>query len=123
MSIVKEFKDFINKGNVVDLAVAVVLGTAFGDIVKKVVDGIVMPAVTPFMPTGAWQNWTVWKLQIGSVLAAVINFLIVAFVIFVVVHKVMKAKKKPEVPGAPPPAPDDVVLLREIRDLLAKQQR
>jgi large conductance mechanosensitive channel len=123
MSIVKEFKDFINKGNVVDLAVAVVLGTAFGDIVKKIVDGIIMPAVTPFMPSGDWQKWTVGKLQIGSVLGATVNFLIISFVIFLVVQKVMKAKKKPEAPGAPPPAPDDVVLLREIRDLLAKQQR
>ena len=123
MSIVKEFKDFINKGNVVDLAVAVVLGGAFGDIVKKTVDGIIMPAVTPFIPSGDWQKWTWHNLQIGSVLAAVVNFLIISFVIFIVVQKVMKAKKKPVAPGAPPPAPDDVVLLREIRDLLAKQQR
>lgn len=116
MSLIKEFKDFINKGNVIDLAVAVVIGKAFGDIVAVIVAGIIMPIVGAILPSGAWQTWTIWKFQAGAVLAAIINFVIIAFVIFIVVQKLMKRAKKPD--AAPPPTPEDIVLLREIRDSL-----
>ena len=121
MSLIKEFKDFVNKGNVIDLAVAVVLGGAFGEIVKTLVAGLIMPIVGEILPKGGWQAWSVWKIQAGSILAATINFLIISFVVFVVVQKLMKAKKAPAAPAAPPPTPEDIVLLREIRDALARR--
>jgi large conductance mechanosensitive channel len=120
MAIIKEFKDFINKGNVIDLAVAVVLGTAFGAIVKSLVDGVIMPVVGALSPSGDWQHWMVWKIQIGAVLAASVNFVIIAFVVFLVVKKLMQFKKKPEA-QAPAATPEDILLLREIRDALAKR--
>ena len=119
MSLVKEFRDFINKGNVIDLAVAVVIGKAFGDIVNVIVGGLIMPVIGEILPSGGWHTWTIWKIQAGAILAAIINFLVIAFVIFLVVHKLMKAKKKPE--AAPPPPPEDILLLREIRDQLARR--
>jgi large conductance mechanosensitive channel len=121
MSLIKEFKDFINKGNVIDLAVAVVIGGAFGEIVKVLVAGLIMPIVGELLPKGGWQAWTVWKIQAGAILAATINFMIVAFVIFIVVQKLMKGKKAPAAPAAPPPTPEDIVLLREIRDALVRR--
>ena len=118
MSLIKEFKDFINKGNVIDLAVAVVIGKAFGDIVAVIVAGIIMPIVGAILPGGSWQTWTIWHFQAGAVLAAIVNFLVIAFVVFIAVQKLMKRAKKPDAPAAPPPTPEDVVLLREIRDAL-----
>ena len=118
MSVVKEFRDFINKGNVIDLAVAVVIGTAFGDIVKVVVAGLIMPIVGLVLPAGSWQTWTIWKIQAGAILAATINFIVIALVIFAVVEKFMKRKKAP---AEPAPPPEDIVLLREIRDALNRR--
>jgi large conductance mechanosensitive channel len=120
MSLIKEFKDFINKGNVIDLAVAVVLGKAFGDIVNTIVAAVIMPIVGVLLPSGEWQTWKVWKIGVGPVLAAIINFLIIAFVVFLVVNKLMKFKKKPEA-AAPAATPEDILLLREIRDALARR--
>jgi large conductance mechanosensitive channel len=120
MSLIKEFKDFINKGNVIDLAVAVVLGKAFGDIVTAIVANVIMPVVGVLLPSGDWQKWTVWKIGVGPVLAATVNFLIIAFVVFLVVNKLMKFKKKPEA-QAPAATPEDILLLREIRDALARR--
>jgi large conductance mechanosensitive channel len=104
MSLVQEFKAFVAKGNVVDLAVAVVVGGAFGKIVTAFVDGIVMPLVTYVLPANIkWEEWILGKFRIGSVLGATINFLVIALVVFLVLVKLMGnlMKKKEEVPAEP----------------------
>ncbi len=114
-----DFKKFAFKGNVLDLAVAVVLGTAFTAVVTAVVNGLIMPLVGELLPGGAWQSWTVWKFQLGAVLAASLNFLIVAFVLFLIVSRLLKVLNRSASVEAPPPAvSDEVKLLTEIRDLL-----
>jgi large conductance mechanosensitive channel len=103
MSFSKEFKEFAIKGNVVDLAVAVVIGAAFNEIVKAIVDGLLMPVVGVVTPSGQWESWTIdagkLHLRIGLVLAATIKFLAIALTLFVIVKKVINAKK-----DEPPPA-------------------
>ncbi|MBS1119307.1 MAG: mechanosensitive ion channel protein MscL [Deltaproteobacteria bacterium] len=114
-----DFKKFAFKGNVLDLAVAVVLGTAFTAVVTAIVTGLIMPLVGEILPGGTWQSWTVWKFQLGAVLAALVNFLIVAFVLFLIVSKLIKALDRRPAPPAPPPViSDEAKLLTEIRDLL-----
>jgi len=103
MSLVQEFKAFVAKGNVVDLAVAVVVGGAFGKIVTAFVDGIVMPLVSYVMPQGMqWENWMLGKLRLGKVLGASLDFLIIALVVFLVLIKLVGAlmRKKEEAPAA-----------------------
>ncbi len=138
---VKEFGEFIKKGNVVDMAVGVVIGSAFGKIVTSIVDDIIMPLVS--LATGGidFSNWfvsldgntyeTIEKaneagaavLRYGNLISVILNFLIVAFCIFLVVKAMNKFKKKEEEkPAEAPKKPDDVVLLEEIRDLLKKQK-
>ena len=123
-----DFKKFIQRGNVVDLAVAVVLGTAFGLVVKSFTDNVLMPLIGAI--TGGDSATVNWVLQLrgkaidlGAFLSAIINFLIVAFAVFIIVKAIEKAenfRKKEE---------DDteikiteVKLLAEIRDLLEAQQ-
>jgi len=102
MSVLQEFKAFVSKGNVVDLAVAVVLGGAFGKIVTALVGGLVMPLVSYVMPQGDWQKFAVGPFQIGQMLAAVIDFLLIAGVVFVVFVKGRsRVIKKPEIAPAP----------------------
>lgn len=132
MKILEEFKTFAMRGNVVDLAVGVVIGTAFGKIVSSLVGDIIMPIVGVL--TGgvdftdlklvikegadAAQNVTV---NYGVFVQNIVDFLIIAFAIFVVVKLINKLKRKEEKEEAPatPPAPsEDIVLLTEIRDLL-----
>ncbi|BDU76006.1 large conductance mechanosensitive channel protein MscL [Mesoterricola sediminis] len=107
MSLVQEFKAFVAKGNVVDLAIAVVVGGAFGEIVKAFVNGIVMPLVSYVMPANmVWEQWTLGKLRIGLVLGATLNFLIIAGVVFLVLVKalaiIMRKKEEAPAPDAPP---------------------
>jgi len=103
MSMKDEFKAFIMKGNVIDLAVAVVVGGAFGKIVTAFVDGMVMPLVTYVLPANIkWEEWVFDKFRIGAVLGATINFLIIALVIFLVLIKLLgRFIKKEEAPAAP----------------------
>ncbi len=103
MSLKDEFKAFIMKGNVVDLAVAVVVGAAFAKIVTAFVDGMVMPLVTYVLPANIkWEEWVLGKFRIGAVLGATVNFLIIALVIFLVLVKFLgKFIKKEEPPAAP----------------------
>jgi large conductance mechanosensitive channel len=134
----KEFRDFAMKGNVVDLAVAVVIGAAFSKIVGSLVDGIIMPIIgifgkadfsNYFLPLSSAVTATnlVDAKKQGGVLAYgdfatnVIQFLIVAVALFVVI-KAMNAMRKPTAaePAAPPPPSAEVVLLTEIRDALKK---
>jgi large conductance mechanosensitive channel len=118
MSLAKEFREFVSRGNVVDLAVGVVIGAAFGAIVKAIVDGLIMAPINELLPKDAsWQTWKAGPFALGPVLAATLNFLIIAFAVFVVVNKLMKSIiKKPE--PAPAATPEDILLLREIRDSL-----
>ena len=137
----KEFKDFIMRGNVVDLAVAVVIGAAFGAIVTSMVNDLIMPIVgavtggvdftnyfTPLSSKVTATGLAEAKKQ-GAVLAwgnflqVTVNFLIIAAVLFLVVKgmNIAKSRVTPAEPKGAPPKPADVVLLEEIRDLLARR--
>jgi large conductance mechanosensitive channel len=117
----KEFRDFINRGNVIDLAVAVIIGGAFGAIVNSLVNDIIMPLVGVIIGGINFTGLaiTVGEAQIlyGNFIQAIVNFLIIAFVIFLIVRQINRLKK-PAPPPALPAPPEDIVLLREIRDLL-----
>lgn len=138
----KEFREFIAKGNVMDLAVGVIIGGAFGLIVKSLTDDIIMPIVGAifggfdfndyFIPLSSAVNAPTLDvareqgavLAYGSFITVVLNFLILAWIIFLMVRMVNRLRReeaeKPVEPAAPPA---DIALLAEIRDLLAKQGR
>jgi large conductance mechanosensitive channel len=122
MGMLKEFKDFALKGNVVDLAVAVIIGGAFGAIVSSLVDDVITPLLLkPALKAANAQDLDklAWgTVKYGKFLAAVIKFIIVAFILFLIIRSMNKFKKK-EV-AAPAATPEDIVLLREIRDALKK---
>ena len=139
MSFRSEFKQFAMKGNVVDLAVAVIIGAAFGKIVDSVVNDLVMPVIgrilgkvdfTNFflplteVPPGTPQTLDALRkagvpvFAYGSFITILINFIILAFIIFVMVKQINRLKK--EAPAAPAAPPEEIVLLREIRDALKK---
>ena len=97
MKILLEFKDFLKEYKVIGLAVAFVMGIAATAFVKSIVDNIIMPLITPFIPGGAWQS-AVWKfgpfvIGWGAFLAALINFVIIAWAVFIIVKIVMKEEK------------------------------
>jgi large conductance mechanosensitive channel len=122
----QEFKDFISKGNVVDLAVGVVIGSAFSKIVTSIVDDILMPIIGVIIGgidfTGLSIKVGEATITYGNFIQNVIDFLIVAFCIFLVVKFIHKFdKKKEETPEEPPKKDEQVVLLEEIRDLLKEQ--
>ena len=137
MSMASEFKDFISKGNVMDLAVGVIIGGAFGKIVDSLVNDIIMPIIGKIFGGLDFSNMYIplngqamglalveakkagGVLAYGNFISIVINFIILAFVIFQMVKMVNKMKK--EAPPAPAATPEDVVLLREIRDSLKKK--
>ncbi|MGE0233557.1 MAG: large conductance mechanosensitive channel protein MscL [Flavobacteriaceae bacterium] len=141
MSIGSEFKEFIARGNVMDLAVGVIIGGAFGTIVKSLTDDVIMPVVGAifggfdfsdyFLPLsgGVTASTLAAAREQGSVLAygafitAVVNFLILAWIIFLMVKGVNTLRRRDEPAPAVPPAPTkDQELLGEIRDLLAKKK-
>lgn len=128
----KDFKNFIIRGNVIDLAVAVIIGGAFGKIVASLVNDVIMPIVGVLMGN---VNVTALKILIepavgdtpevavyyGQFIQNIIDFVIIAFFIFIMIRWIEKMKKKPEeVPAEAPATPEDIELLREIRDLLKK---
>jgi len=128
MAIVKEFKDFAMRGNVVDLAVAVVIGGAFGKIVSSMVDDIITPAIlTPALKAAHLTNLAELvipgtAIKYGNFLSQIISFMIVAIALFVIVQAINATKKKEEAAPAAEPVPSkEEVLLTEIRDLLAKK--
>ena len=95
MGFLKEFKDFAVKGNAMDLAVGVIIGAAFGKIVASVVDDLVMPLINPVMPKGGWQQLVIYPgIRIGSFMAVVLNFLIIAFALFLIVSAINRIRKK-----------------------------
>ncbi len=139
MSIFKEFKEFAVKGNVIDLAVAVVIGTAFGGIVKSLVNDVIMPMAGKLIGGLDFSNYYIplnnqgthlilaeakkagAVIAIGSFIMVVINFVIVAFSIFMVVKAINKVKRVEPAPEPEPAVtPEDILLLREIRDSLQK---
>lgn len=126
-SLVDEFKNFAFKGNVVDLAVGVIIGAAFGKIVDSLVKHIFMPLVGVILP--GEQGYLGWKLVLngkevpyGLFIGELVNFVIVALVLFVFIVKflgwVMKTRKQEATVAAPPPLTTDQQLLTEIRDIL-----
>src|SRR5574338_603689 len=121
---IKEFRDFLNRGNVLDLAVAVIIGGAFGLIVTSLVKDIIMPLVGIILGGVDFTSLalTVGNAQVmyGNFIQAVVNFLIVAFVIFLIVRSMNKMKERfgPKDVVVVKEDPEDLRLLREIRDLL-----
>ena len=144
MTLLKDFRDFAVKGNVIDLAVAVIIGGAFGKIVDSLVKDIIMPVIGRVFGGLDFQNYFITLgsppagytgpstyealtragvplLAYGNFLTILLNFIILAFVIFLMVKQVAKAKALFDLKPAEPPAPsEDVLLLREIRDALKK---
>lgn len=133
--LVNEFKEFISRGNVVDLAVGVIIGGAFTSIVTSLVNDIVMPVVglivggvnftgLKYVITPAAGDVAEAAIYYGNFLQSVVNFLLVACVIFSVIKVINRFHKREEATPPPPAAPaEDIVLLREIRDLLADQNK
>ena len=133
MGMISEFKEFISRGNVVDLATAVVIGAAFGKIVTSLVDGIVMPAIgfltggvsvsdwkyvlSPASVDAAGKEVVEVAIRYGAFIQTMIDFLLIALVIFLVLKAYNRIRKPVEAPVA---TPEDVLLLREIRDSLKK---
>jgi len=122
----KEFKDFAAKGNVIELAVAVVIGAAFGKIVTSLVDDIIMPLFGILVG----KNFASLTLELngsyiayGAFIQAIVDFLIIAFCVFLFTKLINKFKKKEEKKAEAPKKSDEVVLLEEIRDLLKKSKK
>jgi len=143
MTIIKEFKEFAIKGNVIDLAVGVIIGGAFGKIVDSVVADLIMPVVGLVfgkldfsnlflvlvnVPAGtamtldALRKAGVPVFAYGNFLTVAVNFIILAFIIFMMIKQINRLKREAPAPApaAPAPEPEDIVLLREIRDSLKR---
>ncbi|HPG10598.1 MAG TPA: large conductance mechanosensitive channel protein MscL [Chitinophagaceae bacterium] len=134
MGMMKEFKDFAMKGNLVDIAVAFVMGGAFGKVVTSFTEGMVSPLIGLIFGADLSKNMYKLKdavlddsgtvitegvyLKWGDFVTAIINFIIVAFVMFLIIKAINSMKKKEE--AAPAAPPEDITLLREIRDSLKK---
>ena len=142
MAMMKEFKEFAMKGNVVDLAVGVIIGGAFGKIVDSLVQDVIMPPIgrifggldfaNYYLPlNGQATTMTLVEakkagavLAYGNFLTILLNFVILAFIIFQMVRLMNKARRsEPAAPAPAPATPEDIVLLREIRDSLQQNAR
>ena len=143
MSMLKDFRDFAVKGNVIDLAVAVIIGAAFGKIVDSLVKDVIMPVIGRIFGGLDFANYFVMLapppagysgpmtydaltkagvplLAYGNFITVIINFLILAFIIFWMVRQLASVKRKIHPASAAAPVPEDVLLLREIRDSLKR---
>ena len=132
MGMMKEFKEFAMRGNVVDMAIGIVIGAAFGKIVKSLVSDVIMPPIgvllgdVDFAEMGvvvkeATETAEAVMIKYGLFINTIIEFIIIAFAIFMVIKGMNKMKKKEEEKPAEPPAPSkEETLLTEIRDLLSK---
>ncbi len=118
----KEFKEFAMKGNIVDLAVAVIIGGAFGKIITALTNSLIMPVIALILGKGGMTDLSfsigATVFPIGIFLQAIIDFILIAFVLFLVI-KAMNNMKKKEEPVATV-SPEEIILLREIRDALKK---
>lgn len=132
MSFASEFKEFAMRGNVIDLAVGVVIGAAFGKIVSSLVEAVIMPIVGILTAGNDFSKLAIQigqngkgeplLLKYGVFIQSIADFCIIAFVLFLAIRGINRLKKPAAaVPAAPPPPPREEVLLQEIRDLLAKQ--
>jgi large conductance mechanosensitive channel len=143
MGMMSEFREFAVKGNVVDLAVGVIIGAAFGKIVDSLVGDLIMPLISALVgkldfsnlflvlgqvPSGTAMTLDALKkagvpvLAYGSFITVAVNFVILAFIIFLMVKQINRLRRtKPAPPAAPAAPPEDVVLLREIRDSLRQR--
>ena len=123
MGMIKEFKEFVMRGNVVDLAVGVIIGGAFGKIVSSLVEDIITPLLLkPALDAAGAENiekWAPGGMLLGKFIAAIISFTVIAFVLFLII-KGMNAAKKKEEAAAPPEPSNEEKLLMEIRDALKK---
>ena len=126
---IKEFKEFISKGNVMDMAVGIIIGSAFTDIVNSLVDSILMPIIGAIC--GGFSvdqmSWKIGEATIGygAFIQAIIGFLLIAWVLFMIIKALNKAKaaivkEEEPAPEEPEETPADIALLTEIRDLLKK---
>lgn len=127
MAIIKEFKDFIMRGNVVDLAVGVIIGAAFGKIVSSLVEDIITPVLLQpaLKAAGAAtiETWAPGGILLGKFIAASLSFIVIAFVLFLIIKGMNTIKRKEEAAAAPPPpaGPTQEELLIQIRDLLKQK--
>lgn len=139
MSFIKEFKEFAAKGNVMDLAVGIIIGSAFGKIVSSLVADIIMPPIGLIVGGVKFTELKLWlkdavvdgsgkvikeavTLNVGNFIQAIFDFLIIASAIFFIVKVMNKLNRtKPKEPPAPPVPSAEVLLLKEIRDLLKKK--
>ena len=137
-SVIKEFKDFAIKGNALDMAVGVIIGGAFGKIVSSIVNDLIMPPVgwliggidfkdlkydLPLNPLQ--QGAEPVSIPYGNFIQTCLDFFIIAFCVFLLIRTLMKLtrkKQEEQAAPAPPPTPEDIVLLREIRDALKKDK-
>ena len=132
MSISSEFKEFAMRGNVIDLAVGVIIGAAFGRVVSSLVGDVIMPPLGKLIGGIDFSQFAVALglgadgkpvlLKYGVFIQTILDFLVVAFVIFIALRGINKLKKPPEA-GAPPPPSQEVVLLTEIRDAVRQKAR
>ena len=125
MGMVSEFKEFAMKGSLVDMAVGIIIGAAVGKMVGALVENVIMPIVGIFMGGVNFEDlsFSVGEAAIGygAFIQSLIDFLIIAFVIFMILKAINKAKSAYEEEKAAEPDPADIVLLTEIRDLLSKR--
>ena len=127
---IKEFKEFISKGNVMDMAVGIIIGGAFTKIVTALVEAILMPLIGAICGGKSVEDMSIMvgnaAIGYGAFIQAVIDFLLVALVLFMILKAFNKAKavvvKEEEAPAEPEPVPADVELLTEIRDLLKEKK-
>ena len=128
---IKEFKEFISKGNVMDMAVGIIIGGAFTAIVTALVDSILMPIIGAISGGKSVEDMSIMvgnaAIGYGAFIQAIIDFLLIAWVLFMIIKAINKAKavaekEKEEAPAEPEPTPADIELLTEIRDLLKEKK-
>ncbi len=130
MSFIKEFREFSVKGNVIDLAVGIIIGGAFGKIVSSIVADVIMPPIGVILGGVSFTNLKLTlkeaegsaaavTLNYGSFIQAIVDFTIIAFAIFLLIKAINTMRKEEQkAPATPPPTPEDILLLRQIRDSL-----
>ena len=125
MGFMKEFKQFAMKGNMIDLAIGIIIGGAFGKIISSLVTDVIMPPIglliggIDFSKIIIPLNATT-SINIGLFINTIIDFIIIALAIFIIIRQINRMKKKEE--AKPAPTPEDIVLLRDIRDTLKKKK-